>query len=249
MRSVLLIAASSLAFLSANQAIAEETYIAQNVNNNSEEVGGKECPQGCYRGVGGKCFELADYFVGCYATSRVGGKCLGAADFEGCVSEEVRGECLEELADFGGIREAAADLEKDFAEVCEERKRRGYWVNCDLEDCVERKRNIQNIRAFNFYYNRGNHKYYKLGDYQGALADYNKAIQIDPKDAAAYYNRGNVNLVLKDAAAYYNRGNVNLVLGDQQGACADYKKAASLGLELTEQYLNSEGGAWCRNMR
>ncbi len=38
MRSILLIAAGSLSFLSANQAIAEETYMAQNVNNISEEL-------------------------------------------------------------------------------------------------------------------------------------------------------------------------------------------------------------------
>ena len=52
MRSALLIAASTLSFLSADQGIAEETYMAQNVNNISEEVRGK---------------------------------CLAAADFEGCV--------------------------------------------------------------------------------------------------------------------------------------------------------------------
>ena len=51
MRSVLLIAASTLSFLSANQAIAEETYMAQNVNNISEEV--RE-----------KCLAAAD-FEGC----------------------------------------------------------------------------------------------------------------------------------------------------------------------------------------
>ena len=38
MRLALLIAASTLTFLSANQAIAEETYMAQNVNNISEEL-------------------------------------------------------------------------------------------------------------------------------------------------------------------------------------------------------------------
>ena len=51
MRSALLIAASTLSFLSADQGIAEETYIAQNVNNISEEV--RE-----------KCLAAAD-FEGC----------------------------------------------------------------------------------------------------------------------------------------------------------------------------------------
>ena len=28
------------------------------------------------------------------------------------------------------------------------------------------------------------------GDYYGAIADYTKAIELNPDDAAAYYNRG-----------------------------------------------------------
>jgi len=51
------------------------------------------------------------------------------------------------------------------------------------------------------------------------------------------------------ALAYNNRGNAKYGLGDQQGACADYKKAVSLGHQSTAQWLNSAGGAWCRNMR
>ena len=74
----------------------------------------------------------------------------------------------------------------------------------------------------------------KRGDFKGAIADYNKAIDINPQYAFAYNNRG--------LAKYYG-------LGDQQGACADFKKAVSLGDQSTAQWLNSEGGAWCRNMR
>ena len=74
---------------------------------------------------------------------------------------------------------------------------------------------------------------YELKDYQGAIADYNKEIAINPQYALSYTNRGN---------SKYG-------LGDQQGACADFKKAGSLGSQGTAQWLNSEGGAWCRNMR
>ena len=55
---------------------------------------------------------------------------------------------------------------------------------------------------------RGYAKFNK-GDYQGALADFNKAIEINPQDSIAYYNRGSA----KDE------------LGDYQGAIADYNKA------------------------
>ena len=82
------------------------------------------------------------------------------------------------------------------------------------------------------YVDRGVAKY-RLRDYQGAIADYSKAIEINPQYADAYNNRG--------IAKY-------MILGDYQGACADYKKAVSLGHQSTAQYLNSEDGAWCRNL-
>ena len=105
-----------------------------------------------------------------------------------------------------------------------------------------------------------------LGDKQGAIADYNQAIAINPQAAKAYYNRGKAKSDLGDkqgeivdynqaiainpqyAKAYNNRGVVKSDLGDKQGACADFKKSVSLGNQSTAQWLQSEGGAWCRNM-
>ena len=52
-----------------------------------------------------------------------------------------------------------------------------------------------------------------LEDYKGAIADYTKAIEINPNYASAYKNRG----VSKE------------YLRDLSGACADWRKAASLG--------------------
>jgi tetratricopeptide (TPR) repeat protein len=63
-----------------------------------------------------------------------------------------------------------------------------------------------------------------MQDYQGAILDYSKAIELDPKDAATYSSRGiaksdiqdyqgtisdyskAIELDPKDAATYYNRG-------------------------------------------
>ena len=52
----------------------------------------------------------------------------------------------------------------------------------------------------------------KLGNYKGAIADYDKAIKLNPKDAKAYNNRG---------------GTKNM-LGDYKGAIADWEKAIEL---------------------
>jgi len=82
------------------------------------------------------------------------------------------------------------------------------------------------------YFNQGAEKY-EAGNYQGAIADYTKAIEIDPQHANAYGNRG------------FSKG---VGFQDSDGACSDFKKAASLGLEYRINWLNSDEGAWCRNM-
>jgi tetratricopeptide (TPR) repeat protein len=87
---------------------------------------------------------------------------------------------------------------------------------------------------------------FELGDKQGAILDYNRAITIDPQDAFAYYNRGVAKFELgdkqgaildfdrviaidpQDAEAYSNRGAVKLALGNKQGAIADLTKGAQL---------------------
>ena len=50
----------------------------------------------------------------------------------------------------------------------------------------------------------------------------------------------------QDAAAYYNRGNANSDLGDNQGACKDWKKAAELddedAAELADEHCQRARG-------
>ena len=99
------------------------------------------------------------------------------------------------------------------------------------------------------YSNRGVAKKAK-GDLAGAIADYNRAIELDPKYAAAYYNRGlakkakgdldgaiadynrAIELDPKLAIAYNNRGIAKEAKGDLDGAIADYNRAIELDPKL-----------------
>jgi tetratricopeptide (TPR) repeat protein len=99
---------------------------------------------------------------------------------------------------------------------------------------------------------------YQQGDYQGALNDYNRAIQINPGNANAYYNRGLLKatkfqdpqgaladydraIKIKPGydAAYNNRGNLKTEqLKDYQGALADYNRAIKLKPRNADAYYN-----------
>jgi tetratricopeptide (TPR) repeat protein len=107
----------------------------------------------------------------------------------------------------------------------------------------------------NAYIESGKRKY-KNGDSQGALADFNKAISINPKLAEAYRQRGRVkhyddpqgamaeynkaiSLDPKLAKSYYNRANLKREkLNDPQGALFDYNKAISLSPRGANFYNN-----------
>jgi len=72
--------------------------------------------------------------------------------------------------------------------------------------------NTVNAQTADDYINRGIAKN-DLKDYRGAIQDYNKAIEINPKIAQVYYFRG--------LAKIY--------LGDENGGCLDFSKAGELG--------------------
>ena len=61
----------------------------------------------------------------------------------------------------------------------------------------------------------------KSGDNRAAIADYNKALEIDSQLAVAYLNRG----ISKE-----NDGNLT-------GACADWREASALGDEIAAKWV------------
>jgi len=95
------------------------------------------------------------------------------------------------------------------------------------------------------YADRGIAKLQK-SDWDGAIADFNRALQFDPKLAQAYDNRGlaktekcdldgaiaDFNHALqfnpKNGRAYNNRGNAKAHKGDFDGAIADFNRALQL---------------------
>ncbi len=103
--------------------------------------------------------------------------------------------------------------------------------------------------------NRGIQKA-KKGDLDGAIADFDRAIELNPKDDAPYYNRAQAKRLKKDAAgaiadytraielgsqnpaAYNNRGNARAENNDWDGAIADYTRAIELKPDYARAYYN-----------
>ena len=94
------------------------------------------------------------------------------------------------------------------------------------------------------------------GDLDGAIADYSRCIELDPKNASVYFNRGNakgakgdldgaiadynrtLELDPKNVYAYNNRGLTKQSKGDLDGAFADYNRTLELDPKNVYAYNN-----------
>ena len=104
---------------------------------------------------------------------------------------------------------------------------------------------VDTKNAIAYYYNKGNKKFV-LCDYKGALADYNKLLELNPDFLYGHQNRGAAKHNLDDykgaiadynkeidinpdnAEVFYLRGVTKNNLGDYRGAIADYNKAIEI---------------------
>ena len=69
----------------------------------------------------------------------------------------------------------------------------------------------------------------QTGDYNGAVTDATKSIELQPMYSLAYAIRGQ---------SKYK-------LGQKSSACKDYKQSARLGSERVRKFLGSMRGKWC----
>jgi tetratricopeptide (TPR) repeat protein len=94
------------------------------------------------------------------------------------------------------------------------------------------------------------------GDYEGILADMDRAIAINPRKDRLFYIRANAKAELGDrqgaladysrdimmnpkrAEAYYNRGNIRYKLGDWQQAVADYNSSIEINPQRVAAFYN-----------
>ncbi|PIG95184.1 tetratricopeptide repeat protein [Gloeocapsopsis sp. IPPAS B-1203] len=79
------------------------------------------------------------------------------------------------------------------------------------------------------YYDQGNF-HYKLGDYKGAIENFNRALLYNPNDANAYVNRGNARYEIAQHSS-------NPVM-EYQAAIADFDQALQLNPSAEEAYLS-----------
>jgi tetratricopeptide (TPR) repeat protein len=106
-----------------------------------------------------------------------------------------------------------------------------------------------------YYWARGNARLTTV-DYEGATKDFTKVIQLDPNRAEPYLLRAMIKVYKKEfsdeavadlneairlnpglAKGYYYLGVIRFVRNDQEGACANWKKAADMGLTQAMDYL------------
>ena len=104
------------------------------------------------------------------------------------------------------------------------------------------------------------HDKFRQGDLRGAIADFDRAIELKPDYAEACFSRGVAKFVQRDyrgaiadygrvielkpdyVVAYYNRGGAKSALGDEWGAREDYDRAIELDPDNTVAYT-LRGGA------
>jgi len=134
------------------------------------------------------------------------------------------------------------------------------WERCQVwRDSLSLWNNVlKNYPDTPIAYNNRGEAYFRKGDYDRAIFDYDQALSIDPNYKTAYYlyeNRGTAYLMKgdyeraiadyhqalrinpNDANAYYNRGTAYFNKGDFEEAISDFNKALEINPGYAEAYF------------
>lgn len=167
--------------------------------------------------------------------------------------------------------EFKADQKKQRGE--QERTKNRERLSIEAENQKKQER-VRLMKEVSNYFSRAEAKYAQK-DYSGAIADYNKVIEIDPNHAEAYDKRGSAKLGQEDysgalsdytkaieinpefAGVYFNQGLLRYTQQDYYGAIADFTKIIEIDPESSDAYfvrgcakaeLNNKAGA-CKDWK
>jgi tetratricopeptide (TPR) repeat protein len=151
-------------------------------------------------------------------------------------------QCFFEKGDDNGLGQLSSGVQVTIIGWCEGKVNEG---NILLKKCALKGQSGKKENAGVGDCNLGN-TYFGIGDYQEAIKDFDRAIELDPKLAGAYWGRGKtyhelgdyqeaikdfdraIELDPKLAGAYWSRGKAYQKLGNQQQANEDFKTAGKL---------------------
>ena len=120
----------------------------------------------------------------------------------------------------------------------------------------EKNNLIIKVRDYEYFFNRAQEKF-ELADYEEAILDYNKALELSPSEISLVYSmRGNAKRNLNDfdgaildqnkaldfeplyADGYFNRAIAKFKKGDFDGAINDYSQVVNINPKDSDAFFN-----------
>jgi tetratricopeptide (TPR) repeat protein len=163
-------------------------------------------------------------------------------------------QCFFEKGNDTGLAQLCNGVQVTIIGRCEGKVKEG---NILLKKCAFKGQSEKIQEAAVGYCNLGNN-YQEVGDYQQAIKDFDRAIELDPKLAGAYWGRGKTyhevgdyQQAIKDydraialnpklRGAYWSRGKTYQELGNQQQAKEDFKTAGKLPDEEPQGHFEEQ---------
>ena len=130
-------------------------------------------------------------------------------------------------------------------------------MGAGLMIALNKKKNLNiKLRDYEYFFNRAQDKF-ELADYEEAILDYNKALELSPSEISLVYSmRGNAKRNLNDfdgaildqnkaldfdplyADGYFNRAIAKFKKGDFDGAINDYSQVVSINPKDSDAFFN-----------